>query len=231
MTRATLAALPAALLALATPVAAEPFAWNLNAEQLEFRTGDEDLLAWSADLTAGYDDLKLLLRSEAEYGLEEDAFEKLETQARLLAPVSDFWDVSAGVMVSTPSGPDRVYGVVGFHGLAPQWVEVDVDAYLSDRPFLRAEAEYEALITNRVILTPSVEATLPLVDDAGIDRGGFAPVIEVGVRLSYDLVDRLVSPYVGVHYERAFGETGARRRAAGDASDALFFVAGAKILF
>ncbi|SFI25554.1 copper resistance protein B [Albimonas pacifica] len=232
MRRMTLsAAVPAALIALAGPAAAEPLAWNFNAEQFEFRTGDEDLLAWSADFTAGYDDLKVLIRSEAEYGLEESAFEKLETQARLATPIADFWDATAGIMVSTPEGPDRVYGVVGFHGLAPQWFEVDADAYLSDKPFLRAEVDYEALITNRVILTPSIEATLPLVDDAGIDRGGFAPIVEVGARLSYDLVDRLVSPYVGVHYERAFGESGDRRRASGGARDALFFVAGTKILF
>lgn len=229
--RARAAAALLAAAAAAAPAAAEPFAWNLRAEQLEWRFGDEPLLAWSADLTAGHDELKLLVRSEGEYAAEAGAFEKLETQLRLATPVSDFWDATAGAMVSTPEGPDRVYGVIGLHGLAPQWIEADLDAYVSDRPFLRAELDYEALITNRITLTPSLEATLPLVDDPGIERGGFAPTIEVGARLSYDLVDRLVSPYLGVHYERAFGETASRRRAAGEAADALFFVAGAKILF
>lgn len=148
-----------------------------------------------------------------------------------MTPISDFWNATAGVMVFTPEGPDRVYGVVGFQGLAPRWLEVDADAYLSDTPFLRAEIDCEGLITNRVILPPSIEVTLPLADDVGIDRGGFAPILEIGARLSCDLADRLASPYVGVHYERAFGETAARRRASGGARDALFFVAGAKILF
>lgn len=69
--RTRLAVLPAALIAApsfgASPLAAEPPAWTFSAEPFERRFGeDEDLLAWSADLTAGYDGLKLPIRSEAE---------------------------------------------------------------------------------------------------------------------------------------------------------------------
>lgn len=82
-----------------------------------------------------------------------------------------------------------------------------------------------------MILTPSVEVTLPLADDVGAGWGAWGPKLEVGARLSYDLVDRLFSPYVGVHYEAVFGETADIRRDEGEDRDALFFVAGARILF
>ena len=39
----------------------------------------------------------------------------------------------------------------------------------------------------------------------GVGRG--LSGMEAGLRLSYDLVDRSIVPYVGVHYERAFGRT------------------------
>lgn len=211
---------------------AEPAIWGIQVEQLEYRVGDEtDVLAWDFDAFAGTDELKFVWRSEAEYAIAEDAFETLENQARLQAPVSDFFDAVIGVRVDTPNGPDRVHGLIGLHGLAPQWFEVDADLFISDHPFARFEAEYEALITNRLILTPSVELELPFNDDEAVGVGAWGPKLEAGVRLSYDVVDRLVSPYIGVHYERVFGETADLRRADGEDADAVFFVAGTRIMF
>lgn len=216
-------------------LAVEPHAmifWGVSGEQAEIRLKDgAEILAWDFDAFVGTDEVKFVLRSEAEYDLREDAFETLETQFRVAVPVTPFFDAVAGVRVETPEGRDRVDGVIGLHGLAPQWFEVDLDLFVSDDPSVRFEVEYEGLITNRLILTPSVEIELPLTDDASRDFGAFAPTVEIGARLSYDLIDRLVSPYVGVHYEFALGETADRIRASGGNRDDLFFVAGAKILF
>ncbi len=222
----------AALAAAPAAAAAEPLFWGVQAERLEYRFGeDADLLEWDVDAFAGTDELRAVWRSKAEYATADDAFEALENQLRLETPVSEFFNLAAGVSVSTPAGPDRVYGVVGLHGLSPQWFEIDADLFLSDRPFARLDMEYEALITNRLILVPSVEVDLPLRDDAGIGAGAWAPTVEVGARLGYDLVGRTVSPYVGVHYERAFGESGDLRRADGEARDALYLVLGARMMF
>ncbi|MDT8343691.1 MAG: copper resistance protein B [Thermohalobaculum sp.] len=211
---------------------AEPLIWGVQVEQLEYRLGEgSDILAWDGDATVGTDELRLVWRSEGEYALDEDAFEKLENQARLQTPVSEFFDAVVGVRVSTPDGPDRVHGVVGLHGLAPQWFEIDADLFLSDEPFARLEADYEALLTNRVILTPSVEVDLPFTDDPAIGVGGWGPTLEVGARLSYDLVDRAVAPYVGVHYERSFGETADLARAGGEDAGSVYFVAGVRLMF
>jgi copper resistance protein B len=220
-----------AALAVSSAVA-EPVFWGVQVEQLEFRLGDEtDVLAWDFDALIGTDELRFVWRSEAEYALEEDAFETLENQARLQVPISDFFDAVAGVRVDTPDGPDRVYGVVGVHGLAPQWFEVDVDLFVSEDPKFRFEVEYEGLITNRITLTPSIEANLPFTDDREIGNGAWGPTLEVGARLSYDLVDRTLAPYIGVHYERAFGETGRIAKQDGDDRGELFFVAGVRLMF
>ncbi|MBL6597875.1 MAG: copper resistance protein B [Alphaproteobacteria bacterium] len=142
---------------LSSAVSAEPVVWAIQAEQLEYRVGEgSDIYAWDAGGFVGKDELRLVWRSEAEYAVDTDDFETLENQFRLQTPISDFFDAVAGVRFDTPQGPDRVYGVLGFHGLAPQWFEVDLDLFLSEYPSLRFEVEYEALITNRLILTPSV---------------------------------------------------------------------------
>lgn len=223
----------AAALLLPSAALAEPLVWGFQAEQLEYRLGeDSDLAAWDADAFVGDDSLRFVLRSEGEYDLDHDAFETLETQARLQKPISTYFDAVAGVRLDTPdAAPTRVYGVLGVHGLAQQWFEIDADLYLSDRPVFRAEVEYEALITNRIILTPSVEMDLPLVDDHAIGAGAFAPTVELGARLSYDLIDRTVAPYVGVHYERSFGETADLAADEGEDDDQVFGAAGVRIMY
>ena len=51
---------------------------------------------------------------------------------------------------------DRQWLAFGVQGLAPYWFELDVTAYVGDdgRTALSAEAEYELLLTQRLILQP-----------------------------------------------------------------------------
>ena len=226
------AAILAAAVGTGLPAAAEKPFWGIQVEQLELRVSDsEEVFAWDFDALYGTDELKLVWRSEAEYGLEERAFETLETQRRLQTPISDFFDAVVGFRADTPNGPNRYSGVLGIHGLAQQWFEVDADLFVSDRPSLRLEAEYEGLITNRITLVPSIELEIPFTDDDARDIGAFGPKLELGLRLSYDLIDRAISPYVGVHYEQVFGNTAERFRANGESTGAVFGVVGVRILF
>lgn len=212
---------------------AEPIVWGVQVEQFEHRLGEADgnLLAWDFDAFVGNDDLKFVWRSEAEYETAPGRFESLENQARLQFPVSDFFDGVMGIRVENPKSYDRVDFVAGLHGLTKQWFEVDADLFLSDHPSARFEVEYEGLITNRVTLTPSFEVDLPFTDDAEKDVGAWGIKTEIGARLSYDLIDRLFSPYVGVHYERSFGETERVLSEEGEASQSVYLVTGMKILF
>ncbi len=229
-----LPALGAVLVSMAwTPAAAEPIIWGFQAEQLEYRFNDgEDAFVWDFDALAGSDELRFVWRSEGEVGESSGDFEGLENQLRLQMPISSFFDAVVGIQASTPDGaPDRYNAVLGVKGLAPQWFEIDADLYVSDHPFFRVEAEYEALLTNRLILTPSVEMTFPLKDDAARNQGAGGPTFEIGARVSYDLIDRAVSPYVGINYERSFGDTADMLRAAGEDKDAFSVVVGTRIMF
>ena len=214
-------------------LAAEPLIWGLQVEQLETRRGESNRnnVVWDFDAVVGRDDLKLVWRSQAEVATGTRLFESLENQLRLQKPISTFFDAVVGVRLDTPHGPDRTYGVVGVKGLAPQWFEIDADLYLSENPAFSFEAEYEGLITNRIIVTPSIEIDVPLANDRPVALGAWGPKIELGARVSYDLIDRLISPYVGVNYERSFGKTFDFRRAEGEDDSTLFFVLGTRILF
>ena len=227
-----LAGVVAAAMLLVRPVSAEPVVWSIQAEQLEYRVGEgSDITAWDAGAFVGKDALRLVWRNEAEYVDATKTFETLENQFRLQTPISTFFDAVAGIRVDTPDGPDRAYGVLGIHGLAPQWFEVDLDLFLSEYPSVRFEVDYEALITNRLILTPSIELDIPLNDDVETGRGGFGPTFEIGARLSYDLIDRAIAPYIGVHWERKFGESASLARADGEEASSVYVVAGVRLLF
>ena len=212
--------------------AGEPVIWGIQMEQLEYRlNGGPGVAAWDFDALIGTDEVRAVWRSEAEFAFEENEFETLENQLRVQTPISDFFDAVAGVRFDTPAGPDRVFGVIGLHGLAPQFVEVDLDFFVSQHPAMRFEAEYEGLITNRIILTPSIEFELPFTDDEDVGVGAFGPKLEVGARLSYDLIDRAFAPYIGVHYERVFGNSAVIAKDEGENVDDLFFVLGARLMY
>jgi len=208
--------------------------WNVTAERIEYRVAeDEEVLAVEGDATYGTDKLTLRYEVEAEYDLDTDELEAPKNQLVLQKPISPFFDAKAGVGYADFGEEERLYGVIGVHGLAPQWFEVDADVTLSesgDVAFL-FEAEYEALITNRIILTPSFEMELGATDDDDLGLGQGFRKIEVGARLSYDLIDRSVAPYIGVHYERLLGETSSMAKSNGEDNDGLFGVIGVKISF
>jgi len=228
-----LAAVTGLLLPLAQLAQAEPLIWGFQAEQFEYRSLEgEDALVWDFDALVGSDELKFVWRSEAEIGLTSDEFEGLENQVRLQFPISTFFDAVVGAYADTPNGaPDRFGGVLGVKGLAPQWFEIDADLYVSDYPFARFEAEYEALLTNRLILTPSAEINMPLKDDLAREQGAGGATVEIGARLSYDVIDRTFSPYIGVNYEASFGDTKNILQANGEDTDAFSIVFGTRLLF
>ncbi|KIC09050.1 copper resistance protein CopB [Leisingera sp. ANG-M1] len=215
------------------PAGAEQLIYGLQAEQLEYRQSDgEDAFVWDFDAMIGTDELKFVWRSEGEREQGSGEFEALENQLRLQFPVSTFFDAVVGVQASTPDElPDRYNAVLGLKGLAPQWFEIDADLYLSDYSFFRFEGEYEALLTNRLILVPNLELTVPLQDDLAYGQSAGGATIEAGLRLSYDLIDRAVSPYIGVNYEESFGGTADLLRASGEENGVFSVVFGTRLMF
>ncbi|NVK14050.1 copper resistance protein B (plasmid) [Leisingera sp. S132] len=215
------------------PARAEQLIYGFQAEQLEYRQSDgEDAFVWDFDAMIGTDELKLVWRSEGERVQGSGELEALENQLRLQFPVSTFFDAVVGVQASTPDGlPDRYNAVLGLKGLAPQWFEIDADLYLSDNSFFRFEGEYEAALTNRLILTPNLELTVPLQDDPAYDQAAGGATVEAGLRLSYDLIDRAVSPYIGVNYEESFGGTADLLRASGEENGVFSVVFGTRLMF
>lgn len=229
--------------ALAIALSASPAAaqetnlvyYGFQLEEFEHRRGDEseELLVWNGDAFVGTDELKLRWLGEGEYDTDARKFESMKNRLVLQMPVSDFFDVKAGIRADTPKGKSRLYGVLGVTGLLKQWIEVDADLFVSDvgDASVRLDAEYELLLTNRLTLTPSADLDVAFFDDRKMGVGSGFSSAEVGLRLSYDIYDRLLSPYVGVVWERKFGNTADFVREEGEDVEAWFVAVGVKVLF
>jgi len=137
-----------------------------------------------------------------------------------------------GVRHDIQPSPSRTFAVFGVEGLAPLWFEVDAASFVStdgDVSF-RLEAEYDLLLTQRLILQPRIETNLAIQDAHKWGVGEGMNDIDLGLRLRYE-IRREFAPYIGVSWNRKIGETATLARDEGENLDAVSFVAGIRMWF
>lgn len=187
-------------------------------------------VGWEAQAWVGTDLDRAWLRSEGEHA--DGSVESADVEVLYGRSVARWWDVVAGVRHDFGEGPSQTFAAIGVMGLAPQKFEVEATVYLgqSGQTAARLEAEYDTLLTNRLILQWQAEAELYGKDDARRGIGAGLATVGAGLRLRYEF-SRRFAPYIGVARERAYGGTADLRRAHGGDSDDTRFVAGVRIWF
>lgn len=196
----------------------------LMTDRLEWQdAGGDGVGLWDVQGYYGGDINKVWVKSEGEYDFGEKAFEEAEVQLLYSRAITAYFDLQAGVRQDfEPSG--ETYAVVGLQGLAPYWFEVDGALFLSENGDLTArfEAEYEVLLTQRLILQPRLEVEAAAQDVSYQDLGAGLTRASAGARLRYE-IKREFAPYVGVAWSSALGETSQIVQASGgNPSDARF---------
>ena len=186
-------------------------------DRLELLARDgRDGYAWEGDAWFGGDYDKLWFKTEGE-GEVGGRLEAAEVQALWSRAILPFFDFQLGVRHDIRPRPDRTHLAVGIQGLAPYWFEIDAAAFLSTKGDLtgRFEAEYDQRITNRLFIQPRVEFDLAAQDVPELGIGSGLSSAELGLRLRYHFVPEF-APYVGVGYERRFGDTARFARTGGE---------------
>lgn len=203
----------------------DPLLLNVMVDELETRgSGSDREDAWNAQGWLGRDLSKIWMKTDGEraFGRTEDA----ELQLLYGKAVVTYWDFQLGVRHDVEPAPSRTWAAIGFQGLAPYFFEIDAALFVgnSGRTALRFEAEYELLLTQRLILTPEIEANFYGKDDPAIGIGSGLSDTEAGLRLRYE-IRREFAPYIGVNWSRVYGETADFVRANGERrSDAQFTI-------
>ena len=146
--------------------------------------------------------------------------------------IAAFWDMQLGVRYDSGVGPDRRWLAFGVQGLAPYWFEIDAAAYMGDngKTALRLGAEYELLLTQKLILQPRAEINLYGKRDPARDIGSGLSDALVGLRLRYEFT-RQFAPYAGIEWAGKFDETASFSRAAAEKTREARWVAGVRFWF
>ena len=228
---AGLVCLSLSLSAVASGMEDDPLLAKVMISQFETRsTHGPDPTVLEAQGWVGKDLHKLWIKADIERVGGEA--EETEIQALYSRAISPFWDFQMGVRRDFRPEPNRNWAVVGLMGLAPYWFEVDAVVFLGEqgRTAVRLEAEYEAMITQRLILSPEIEVNIHGKDDAVIGVGSGLSDLELGLRLRYE-IRREFAPYIGINWTKLFGNTADFADAAGEDSNDVQLVVGVRAWF
>ena len=209
----------------------DPLISKFMLDQLEYVQGrNGGGVAWDGRARIGYNLNQLWLRSQGQYahGKTRDA------DAELLwgHAVAPYWNVMTGVRHDFGGGPARNWAALGIQGLAPYLFYVEATAYVgpSGRTAARLKSEYDLLITQRLILTPELEANIYGRSDPARRLGSGVSDVSAALRLRYE-VRRWLAPYVGIGWSRKFGATAAYARSDHEPVLDHQFMAGVRFWF
>ncbi len=213
-------------------VLADEYNFNLFlVDRLEVANGSgNNSINYGLQAWFGRDYNRLVLKAEgsvASGSLEEASTELLWGRA-----LSTFWDTQLGIRYDNGEGPNRSWLAFGVQGLAPYWFELNITGYVGQqgRIALGMEAEYEIIITQKLILQPRIETTFYGKDDPSLGIGSGLAEASAGIRLRYE-IRREFAPYIGLEWAGKFGKTADLARAAGQDTKDTRVVAGLRFWF
>lgn len=202
----------------------------LNLAEYQFRNG-RDGYRWDGEAWFGGDINRLFIKSEGE-GAFREGLESAEVQALYSRAIGPYFNLQAGVRQDLGPSPKRTYATVGVEGLAPGLFELEGALFLSNTGDLlgRLEGYYDQRVTQRLILQPRAELNFAAQDVPENRIGSGLSNAELGLRLRYE-IRREFAPYIGVSWDRRFGDTARYIRAEGEKATSRSIVAGVRMWF
>lgn len=181
---------------------------SVMVDNLEYQYADTKTISWDTYGYIGYDINKIYIYSEGEKqdGVSGSASENQLVYSRAIAPN---WDVQFGIGYDkTEEGENNTWGVIALSGMAPYFFETRAFLLFDNNGNIgfRTEAEYEALFTQKLILTSSVALAAYTKNDAQMEIGSGLSNLTLGTRLRYEFT-RKFAPYVGIEWSKNFGNT------------------------
>ena len=204
---------------------------SLLVDRLESaRTRDNSFTTYELQGWYGGDYNRAVLKAEGE--VDGGKLHDARTELLWSHAVSAYWNTQLGVRYDSGLKPDRRWLAFGVQGLAPYWFEIDATAYVGEqgRTALRFEAEYELLLTQKLILQPRIEANFYGKTDTARERGSGLSDAAAGLRLRYE-IRREFAPYIGIERSNKYGGSADFARAEGQRTSELRLVAGLRFWF
>jgi len=201
------------------------------ADELEWQDADDgSALAWDMSGWAGGDIDRLAFRSEGERNGGDT--EEAELQLLWSHAIGPWWETVAGVRQDFAPGSPQTWAAFGMQGTPLYGLETEATAFIGEggQTALRLEAEYDILLTQRWVLQPTAEVNLHGRNDPRRAIGSGLSDASIGLRLRYE-ISRQFAPYVGVSWNRAYGNSADLQRVEGEDTKDARLLAGIRFWF
>ncbi|OUR74006.1 copper resistance protein CopB [Methylophaga sp. 42_8_T64] len=209
----------------------DPILTMVKIDQLEKTDiGNDNNTAWQAQAWLGKDLNKVWLKTEGE--VVDNTLEEAEFQLLYSRAIAPYWDAQIGWRHDSKPTPNRDWLAIGVQGLAPYFFDTDVALFIGEggNVGLRAEFEYELLLSQKWILSPEIEANFFSKNDEDVQTGSGLSGLSAGLRLRYE-IKREFAPYLGVEWKKSFGTTADYLREHGEDRSDVQWVLGIKAWF
>ena len=129
----------------------DPLRVTFMAENFEYQFNNEKIVSWDIFAYAGYDLSKIYIYSEGEK--PKDGSSESENQLVYSYAIAPYWDIQFGIGYDKADKASKTWGVVAVQGLAPYFFETRAELLIGGDGNIgvRFEAEYEALLTQKLI--------------------------------------------------------------------------------
>lgn len=199
--------------------------YKFTVDSLEKQDNTGKSVSWSGNFWIGSELNKLYLYSEGDKANHSSS--ESENQLVFSHAIAPYWDIQLGLGYDKKSNQHKNWAVIAFQGMAPYFIETRAALLIGNNSDvgLRLEAEYKALLTQKLVLTPSISTAFYSKDIPNMELGKGLSNITAGLRLSYE-IKREFAPYIGVEWNKNYGNTNDF-----DPVDETYFVAGFKFWF
>ena len=146
------------------------------------------------------------------------------------------YDLQMGSRVETQSfkgrNVTRGFGVIGIEGLVPYNYEFESALFIDQNGAVSARLSFtkDLLLTQRLIFQTRFETNAAVQRVEKFTTGSGLNNLEFGVRLRYE-IRREFAPYVGISFDRSFGETATLVRQDGGDPTQIRFLVGVRAWF
>lgn len=146
------------------------------------------------------------------------------------------YDIQVGGRMETQSfrggNVTRGLGVIGLQGIVPYNYEFESALFMDQNGAVSARLSYtkDFLVTQRLILQGRFQTNVAIQRVEEFTTGSGLNNLEFGVRLRYE-IRREFAPYIGMSFDRSFGETATLVRQQGGDPSQIRFVVGLRAWF
>jgi copper resistance protein B len=200
------------------------------------REGNNSDYRWDVEGWYGGDYNRLWFKSEGQQDTAFKADYDVDFQLLYGRFLWKHYDIQIGGRMETQSfrnhNVTRGLGVIGIQGIVPYNYEFESSLFIDQRGAVSARLSYtkDFLLTQRLILQGRFQTNMAIQRVEEFTTGSGLNNLEFGVRLRYE-IRRKFAPYIGLSFDRSFGETARLVRQQGGDPSQIRFVVGLRMWF